>query len=286
VSGPFINKTLFEQANVAIPGAKASWDDWVKATRAVAKATQVPFAMAWDRSGHRFSGPAISGGAKYFGADGAPAVVDDAFKALARNFIQWNQDGTMPKEVWGGQGGGGYRDAFEEFANGRIVLYLSGSWQIARMEKQIGSNFEWMVAPNPCGTAACSGMPGGAEFVAFKTSKHPKEVAEFLDFMASEPIYAEWMALTSNIPANAALQKKGIAYKLSPAGSAAMNAFVQQGPALSPTAYRLQGYRYKQVIFNAIADRLGQAITGQISADQAFDRITADIKDQLATVGK
>ena len=286
VSGPFINKTLFEQANIEVPGLKASWDDWIKATRAVAKATQVPFAMAWDRSGHRFSGPAITEGAKYFAADGTPAVVDEPFKALARHFVQWNQDSTMPKEVWGGQGGGGYRDAFEEFANGQIVLYLSGSWQIARMEKQIGNGFDWAVVPNPCGPGACSGMPGGAEFVAFKQTKHPKEVAEFLDFLAAEPIYAEWMAMTRNIPANAALQKKGIEYKLSPAGSAAMNAFLQQSASLSPVSYRLQGYRYKQVIFNAIADRLGQAVSGQITADQAFDRITADIKDQLATVAK
>jgi alpha-1,4-digalacturonate transport system substrate-binding protein len=70
VSAPFVNKTLFDQANVAIRGPKATWDDWAKATRAVAKATQVPFAMAWDSSGHRFSGPAISEGAKYF----APTV--------------------------------------------------------------------------------------------------------------------------------------------------------------------------------------------------------------------
>jgi alpha-1,4-digalacturonate transport system substrate-binding protein len=286
VSGPFVNKTLFEQANIEIPGAKASWNDWVRATRAVAKATQVPFAMAWDRSGHRFSGPAISEGAKFFAADGTPAVVDDAFKSLAREFIQWNQDSTMPKEVWGGQGGGGYRDAFEEFANGQIVLYLSGSWQIARMEKQIGNAFDWTVVPNPCGPGGCTGMPGGAEFVAFKQTKHPQEVAAFLDFLASEPIYAEWMAMTRNIPANAALQKKGMAYKLSPAGSAAMNTLVKESASLSPEAYRLQGYRYKQVVFNAIADRLGQAVSGQITADQAFDRITADIKDQLATVAK
>jgi alpha-1,4-digalacturonate transport system substrate-binding protein len=286
VSGPFINKTLFEQANIEVPGPKASWDDWIKAASAVAKATQVPFAMAWDRSGHRFSGPAISEGAKYFGADGVPAVVDEPFKALARRFVQWNQDSTMPKEVWGGQGGGGYRDAFEEFANGEIVLYLSGSWQIARMEKQIGNGFDWAVVPNPCGPGGCSGMPGGAEFVAFKQTKHPKEVAEFLDFLAFEPIYAEWMAMTRNIPANAALQKKGVEYKLSPAGSAAMKTFLEQSTSLSPVSYRLQGYRYKQVIFNAIADRLGQAVSGQITAGQAFDRITADIKDQLATVAK
>src|SRR5215831_20262356 len=65
VTGPFVNKTLFEQAKVPLPGPKATWDEWATATRKVAKATQVPFAMAFDRSGHRFAGPAISMGAKY-----------------------------------------------------------------------------------------------------------------------------------------------------------------------------------------------------------------------------
>jgi alpha-1,4-digalacturonate transport system substrate-binding protein len=64
VTGPYVNKTLFEQANVPLPGPKATWDDWAEATRKVAKATQVPFAIASDRSGHRFAGPAISTGAK------------------------------------------------------------------------------------------------------------------------------------------------------------------------------------------------------------------------------
>ncbi len=97
--------------------------------------------------------PAISQGAKLFDAKGN-LVLDDGYKAMAKKFYDWNRDGTMPKEVWGGVGGSTYRDAFEEFANGRVVLYLSGSWQIGRMEKQIGKNFDWIVVPNPCG-------PGG-----------------------------------------------------------------------------------------------------------------------------
>ena len=41
MTGPFVNKTLFEQAKVAIPGPKATWDDWIKASTQVAKATQI-----------------------------------------------------------------------------------------------------------------------------------------------------------------------------------------------------------------------------------------------------
>src|ERR1043166_432890 len=153
VTGPFVNKTLFEQANVPLPGANATWDDGAAATRKVAKATEVPFAMAFDRSGHRFAGPAISYGAKLFDAKGN-LVIDDGFKTMAKKLYDWNRDGTMPKEVWGGVGGATYRDAFDEFANGRVVLYLSGSWQIRRMAPQIGKSFDWIAGPNPCGPAA------------------------------------------------------------------------------------------------------------------------------------
>jgi alpha-1,4-digalacturonate transport system substrate-binding protein len=285
VTGPFVNKTLFDQAKVALPGANATWDDWAAATRKVAKATEVPFAMAFDRSGHRFAGAAISQGAKIFDAKGNPTI-DAGYKAMAKKLYDWNRDGTMPKEVWGGVGGSSYRDAFEEFANARVVLYLSGSWQVNRMEKQIGKNFDWIAVPNPCGSGGCTGMPGGAAFVALKRTKNPKDVGRFLDFLASEPVYAEYMAKTDNIPAHAGVAKKGVDYKVSPAAKAALNVFVADVAKLSPIAYELQGYKYNRALFNPTAQRLGQAIAGEMSLDDALKRIAADIDEQVKAAGK
>jgi len=285
VTGPFVNKTLFEQANVPLPGPKATWDEWADATRKVAKATQVPFAIAFDRSGHRFAGAAISMGAKYFDAKGN-LVVDDGYKAMAKKVYDWNRDGTMPKDVWGGVGGSTYRDAFEEFANGRVVMYLSGSWQTRRMDSQIGKNFDWIAVPNPCGPAACTGIPGGAAFVALKRTKAPKEVGRFLDFLASEPVYAEYMSRTENIPAHAGVAKKGVEYKISPQAKAVLNTFVAEVPKLSPVAYQIQGYKYNRAIFNPTAARLGQAIVGEMSLDDALKRIASDADEQVKAAAK
>ena len=183
----------------------------------VAKATQVPFAMAFDRSGHRFAGPAISMGAKYFDAQGQPDV-DDGYKAMAKKFYDWNRDGTMPKEVWGGVGGATYRDAFEEFANGRVVSICpeagrSGGWILRSARTSTGSRCR--IHADPPRARAC---PGGAAFVALKRTKNPKDVGRFLDFLASEPVYAEYMAQTDNIPAHAGVAKKGVDYKCHAAG--------------------------------------------------------------------
>lgn len=281
ITAPIVNKTLFEQAKVPLPGPKASWDEWADAARKVAKATQVPFAIAFDRSGHRFMGPAISQGAKLFDAKGNLAV-DEGYKAMAKKFYDWHRDGTMPKEVWGGMGGSAYRDAFEEFANGRVVVYYSGSWQLPRLEKQIGKNFDWIIAPNPCGAATCTGMPGGAAFVALKRTKSPKEVGRFLDYLASEPVYAEYVERTENIPANAAVMKRGVKnYKVSAEAKAALDVFVGEAGKLSPIAYEIQGNRFNRALFNPTATRLGQAIAGEISLDEALKRISSDIDEQV-----
>ena len=155
MTGPYVNKTLFEQAKVALPGPKATWDEWVEAARKVAKATQTPAALAWDRSGHRFAGPAISFGAKIFDAKGN-LTMDDGYKATVAKFVGWHKDGSMLKDVWGGSGGSSYADTVGEFKNGRVVMVLSGSWQINRMQKEIGNAFDWVTVPNPCGPAACN----------------------------------------------------------------------------------------------------------------------------------
>jgi alpha-1,4-digalacturonate transport system substrate-binding protein len=286
MTGPYVNKTLFEQAKVALPGPKATWDEWVDAARKVAKATQTPAALAWDRSGHRFAGPAISYGAKIFDAKG-DLVLDDGYKTTVNKFVAWHKDGAMLKEVWGGSGGSTYADSIGEFKNGRVAMVLSGSWQINRLQKDIGNAFDWTAIPNPCGPAACTGIPGGAAWVALKTSKSPKEVGMFLEFMAQEANYSEFVSKTDNIPAHAGLAKKGVNYaSATPAARAALNVFSSGVASLSPVAYQFQGYKFNRAIMLPTVSRVTQAIVGEMSVDEAVAKINADMADAVKQAQK
>jgi alpha-1,4-digalacturonate transport system substrate-binding protein len=286
MTGPYVNKTLFEQAKVPLPGPKATWDQWIDATRAVAKATQTPSAMAWDRSGHRFAGPAISNGAKIFDAKGE-LMLDDGYKNTVTKFVAWNKDGTMLKEVWAGSGGSTYADSIGEFKNGRVVMVLSGSWQINRLQKDIGNAFDWVAVPNPCGPAACTGIPGGAAWVALKTAKSPKEAGMFLDFMAQEANYAEFAGRTNNIPAHAGLAKKGVNYPgATPGARAALTTFSSGVAELAPVAYQFQGYKYNRAIMLPTVTRVTQAIVGEMSVDEAMTKISADMADAVKQAQK
>jgi alpha-1,4-digalacturonate transport system substrate-binding protein len=94
------------------------------------------------------------------------------------------------------------------------------------------------------------------------------------------------MGMTSNIPGHAGLQKGGVKYKLTTAGNAAIAAFSLNASKVSPVAFQLQGYPLSGSLFNPVVDRLSQAISGQITLDQAYQRITSDVADAIAAAAK
>ncbi len=287
VTGPFVNKTLFEQAGIALPGAKATWEDWAKATKDVAAKVQAPFPIAMDRSGHRFFGLAISEGAKLFDAKGEPAVIDDGFKRAAQLVYDWHKSGVMAKELWGSVSGAAYRGANDEFKNAQVVMYMSGSWQIAQFDKTVGNAFDWVAVPTPCGPAGCTAMPGGAGLVAIKTTKNPAAVARVMEYLASEPVLSEFYSRSLFVPGHIGIAAKGLDYKdASPLAKASLKVFSDQVAGLSPIAYKLQGYANNRIIFNAVISRVGQAISGETALDEAYKRIASDVEQQIAERNK
>ncbi len=277
VTGPFINKTLFDQAGVAVPGEKATWDEWVKAAQEVAQKTNTPYAVAIDRSGHRVWGPALSNGATFLDpATGKFGKVDTAgFRKTSEMIVAWHKDKITPAEVWVGSGGN-YASAKDPFVNGQLVFYMSGSWQIGGFASAIGDKFEWQAVPNPCGEAGCTGIPGGAALMALGASKHPEEVTKLMEWLSSEAVLEEFSAKSLFIPGHLGLVKKGIQY---PSNNEALNVFVSEIPKLMPEAYLLQYHPKGFVLNTEIRDRLSQVITGELTIDQYMEKLQAKVDE-------
>jgi alpha-1,4-digalacturonate transport system substrate-binding protein len=285
VTGPFINRTLFDQAGVAVPSDtsdQVTWEEWADATRQVAEATET-FAMVMDRSGHRLAGPAVSEGAKYFNDEGYPAMVgDEGFKKMAQLMVDWHADGTMMPEVWIGSGGS-YVAGNEPFINGQVALYMSGSWQVGQFADKIADAFDWEAVPNPCGPAACTGMPGGAALVAINTTEHPEEVARVMEYLTQEDVLAEFYSRTLFIPGHLGLAEKGVDFDTDlPQAQQSLEMFASQVGKLAPLAYDLVAYRYQTVLFNANRDRLGQVLAGELTLDEAIAKMQEDIDAGIA----
>ena len=278
LTGGFANKTLFDQAGVALPDEKATWDDWAAAAKKVADSQKVPYALALDRSGHRITGPNISFGANYVGGDDMPAPLDQGAKDFIAKFVGWNNDGIAEKDVWVSAAGTTYRAAAEDFINAQLVFYYSGSWQVPNLAAKIGSNFDWVATGSPCGPAACSGMPGGAGLVAVKYTKNPQDVGRVMDYLASEPVAKEFAERTLFLPANKAVIAKGLDFKTDDANAkGALNAFVKATSTTAPVALKLPGWRWSDAYYSALVSRVSQAIAGELSLEDAYMRIDEDV---------
>ncbi len=288
ITGPFINRTLFEQAGVEVPSDTSdavTWAEWTEAARQVAEATGTPYAMAMDRTGHRFSGPAISSGATYFDADGNITIDSPGFRQMAETLIGWHTDDITPAEVWAGNSGT-YAPATDYFLNGQVVFYMAGSWQIGNFANNIGDKFDWEAVPNPSGDGGSTGLPGGAVLMALKETEHPEEVARVMDYLVQEDVLGEFSARTLFIPGHLGLVEQGVEYDTElDAAKNALNTFLAQLPNIAEDAYRLNFHPQNSAVFNAIRDRLGQVLTGELTLDDAIVRMQTDVDDAIAAAG-
>ena len=287
VTGPYINRTLFEQAGVEVPSDTrddVTWEEWTEVCAEVAEATGTDYAIAIDRTGHRFAGPAISMGATFFDDEGNLTIDSEGFRAMAELLNRWHTEGLTPAEVWLGAGGS-YAAAADYFINGQLVCYMAGSWQIQRFTNDIGDAFDWEAIPNPSGPGGSTGVPGGAAIVAFANTQHPEAVARVMEYLTQEDVQREYAERTLFIPGD--LRLSDLNYQTdSEAALAALNTFVAEVPKFHEHAYALQFHPQNTVIFNSIRDRLTQYMTGELTLDEAIQRIQEEADQAIAAAGE
>ena len=285
VTGPYVNKTLFDQAGETLPGEGATWQEWTEVTQKVAKATGVQYAIAIDRTGHRFAGPAMSMGATLINADNGFTVDTPGFRAFAELVKSWHDGGLTPKEVW--LGAEPVNSCIAAFKSGELVMCMSGSWQINGLAKDVGDAFDWVVVPNPTGEGGSTGIAGGSAVVVFASSKHPKEAAKLVEFLIKAENYSEFSAGTLSLPAQKEVASKGVSFKTdNPFVLAALSAYTAEVPKLTEQAVALNVHPYAFAYYRNSANRIAQYLTGELSLDEMLVSLQQDIDTAIAEAQK
>ncbi|ANZ40051.1 sugar ABC transporter substrate-binding protein [Lentzea guizhouensis] len=276
MNGPFVNLDQFAKAGVAPPKPDApwTWDELVANASKVQQANGTPFAIAHDKSGHRFSGMLNQHGTNIFGTDGEVGL--DAAKAATAvgKFAELHQQGAMSKDFWL-ESGTKYRGANDIFLAGDAPVYLSGNWQVSQFVK--AAKFSWAAIPNPC-AERCGGYPGGKFTAATKQSANPELAARFVAFMNSRAAQEKYAKEAQFLPTRKDLISEGIAYPQRADDMAVFLADVRRtdkaafasvySPGFSPTA-------------TAVVKELASVIAGQQSPEQAVTNIRAAAEKNL-----
>jgi alpha-1,4-digalacturonate transport system substrate-binding protein len=281
VTGPYVNKTLFDQAGVDMPGEGATWADWTEATQAVAEATGVQYAISIDRTGHRFAGPAMSMGATLID-EGDNFVIDTpGFRAFTELLNDWHEEGITPPEVW--LVGDSMNSCIDFFKSGDLVMCMSGSWQIGGLAADVGDAFDWVVVPNPTGDGGSTGVAGGSAVAAFADTEHPEAVARLMAFLMQPENYAAFSAGTLALPAHNAVASAGVDFDAD--NESVLNAlagYTAEIPKLQDQAVGLNVHPFAFAYYRNSANRIAQYLTGELSLDEALQRLQQDIDDAIA----
>ena len=280
VTGPYVNKTLLEQAGVELPG-DASWEEWTELTQQVAEATGVQYAISIDRTGHRFAGPAMSTGATLIAANGNFTVDTPGFRAFAEILNGWHEAGITPPEVW--LVGDSLNSCIDFFKSGDLVMCMSGSWQINGVANDVGDAFDWVVVPNPTGAGGSTGVAGGAGVVAFADTEHPEAVGKLMEFLIQPENYGAYSAGTLSLPAQTAVASGGVDFQTDNASVlGALAAYTAEIPKLQDQAVGLNVHPFAFAYYRNSANRIAQYLTGELSLEDALQRLQQDIDDAIA----
>ncbi len=281
VTGPYVNKTLFDQAGVDMLGEGATWADWTEATQAVAEATGVQYAISIDRTGHRFAGPAMSMGATLIDENDNFVIDTPGFRAFAELLYNWHEDAITPPEVW--LVGDSMNSCIDFFKSGELVMCMSGSWQIGGLAADVGDAFDWVVVPNPTGDGGSTGVAGGSAVAAFADTEHPEEVARLMEFLMQPENYAAFSAGTLALPAHNEVASAGVDFEAD--NESVLNAlagYTAEIPKLQDQAVGLNVHPFAFAYYRNSANRIAQYLTGELSLDEALQRLQQDIDDAIA----
>ena len=282
VTGPFVNVTLFEQAGIDLLGEGATWAEWTEATKAVAEATGVEYAISIDRTGHRFAGPALSMGATLIDADGNFVVSDlDTFGEVLNG---WHEDGITPAEVW--LVGDSLNNCIDWFKSGDLVMCMTGSWMINGVASDVGDAFDWAVVPNPTGDGGSTGVAGGSAVVAFADTEYPEAVAKVMEFLIQTENYSAFSAGSLALPAHTGAAAAGVDFQTEDASVlGALAAYTAEVPKLTDAAAGLNVHPYAFAYYRNSATRIAQYLAGEMTLVEALDALQQDIDDAIAEAG-
>jgi alpha-1,4-digalacturonate transport system substrate-binding protein len=99
-----------------------------------------------------------------------------------------------------------------------------------------------------------------------------------MDYLASEPVLKEFTERTLFLPAHKGVLAGKLDFNTdNEQVKAALEAYVAAASTTSAVAQKLPGWRWSDTYYGALVTRIGEAVAGELSLDQAFTRIDADI---------
>ena len=194
----FYNREMFKQAGLDPDKPPQTWEEFVAAAARITDKQAGVFGFGMRNSLwwslpfiYSFGGEILDVGTNKCTLAEPAAIAGFQFKVDL--YAKYAVEG-------GAWRAGGIRDDMG-FQSRKYAMVFNGPWAVKGLE-QGGIDFGVTLVPG--GPAGHATNVGGNNLVVFSTSKHPREAAKFLAYMASREVQARWANQLGQIPVNSA----------------------------------------------------------------------------------
>ncbi len=269
----FYNKDSFNAAGLDPEAPPKTWEEFIDFGKKLTKPDEGLYGFGMDKS-LWWSFPFFNTfGAKFLSDDGAKCLLDSKEGVAA---LELKVDLYKKHAIEGGAWKSGGQNTETGFINGRYAMVLMGPWNVSRFK---AARVNFAVALIPAGPAGTSTNVGGTNMVIFRNDKRPeaklRACYDFLRYVTSEEIQAEWASKLRQIPVNLKAYDK---IKITDREEEKiLKTFMEQ---MKTAQARPKVLKYSQ-LETIINPEMESALSGNISVEQALknavDRINREV---------
>jgi multiple sugar transport system substrate-binding protein len=251
-----------------------TWEAWVEAMRkvkALGPPVEHPILLPLDEwaqpviFGLQTGSPLLKDGGRY------GAFSDSAFRRAFEFYVGLFRQGLAPPLA-----NTQIANVFQEFAAGRIAMYITGPWNIGEFRRRLPPDVQdkWATAPLPGPDGSENGFStaGGASLVVYKSSEHKALAWKLVEFLAATETQVRFYELTGDLPAR--ISSWGTPAL---AGDDKARAFYEQLQRVRPAP---QVPEWEQIA-QRVAQAGEQAGRGRRSVDEALAALDRDVNQML-----
>ncbi|WP_125612890.1 ABC transporter substrate-binding protein [Specibacter cremeus] len=215
------NTKVFKDAGVPLPNDKTwTWDDFLNTAAQIAKKLPGNYGASYGATDANMNVWLKQHGQSLFTADGKLGFTTDALTQYYQFLVKQRDMGAGPSASLNSEDASA---SVEQtlFGKGKLAMGFWWSNQVTALTKATKAEIKLLRVPSTTGNAADNGMyfkPSMFWSTSSRT-KHPKEAAEFIDFLANSTDAGKIILTDRGFPSNTDVQA-AIADKLTPTDKA------------------------------------------------------------------
>jgi multiple sugar transport system substrate-binding protein len=223
------NPALFKAAGVPLPDDKTwTWDQYTQIAQEISAKLN---GKGWGTSAYGTVDASLNmwarqRGQSLFTKDGKLGVSKEVLTDFWSNLVKMQDAKATPSAAFSSQDISAPLDQ-SGLATGKVAMSYAWSNQLNAYSKAAGQQLKLLRLPSVSGKATENGSyyKGSMFWSISSRSKHPKEAAEFVNYLANSPAAGNILLAERGVPPNTEI-RAAVASKLQPA-DAASQAFIQ-----------------------------------------------------------